>query len=942
MAPYRNSRTGARSTRTQIDHDVFEGLPVRHWRKRSFNINAAPEKDNLDPLGTGDTGWPELPMPRDAHIYSPMSEALLRAARMGQVKKPATPLMDDEKEPGDDEDADGDLDMGFVAKRWAVIPKDMEGPEPEFLAKRRKGLPSVYIGATGPLGTTPRMRKTKIRKVDTEGNSYIWEVLVPEGQAVDGEIVEEETTPTHAPAPGTLVEGLGVVNAEGVVIAGDQAIPAANRRRPPPPKRKAKGPGRGRKKKVAFMSGTEGAATADGPSTVRNGSTSGADDGKGAKMEHEVPDGDTEMGDENVLQDGEEGSEEGSEGEEGEDGDREEGELSPSPTPARSPAEPPIIVVNDIKVEPTKITDNPVPSPSEVPLSSPVEPTREDGSDPMLLDEDDDEPISQSFSEPTVIPIAPRTESVGDATAPLAVEVLQEPMHTSEPGLRLSEAVVEEHFAASIARTLTDAQVKSMTIPTSDTMLQPLPEPVEQSVTGKITESLPEQPIESLTESLTGPMIEPTPDVPTEPATEAVPVSTAEAVAEHTPGAPADLTEEAVPEHLTYNLETILTDPVPTSSMDAAPELTTDIMTTPMTEAMTEPKGESEVELPSEPPTESVTEPVPESKPVALQPTATLPLTEESIAEQSMAEQPLVEQSSAEQPIAEQPLVEQSLVEQSTAKLPLVEQSAAEQPIAELSLTEQSMAEQSMAEQPLVEQSMAEQPTAEQSTTEQPMIEQPLAEQSIAEQLKAEQPMAELPVAEQPVAELALTEQSMAEQSMAEPWARSTTEPFPEAISPERRFSYTRVTTSPQAPTPSPPTPIESTFGLKAPYLSPKAPTMSPPTPIERSMSSSPDIPLADQHFRLPPQIDAAREADQATAPDMHHIPGADGISVEAAPGVDPRVNAQIPVEHNPLDGMAEPKIAEESEGSTQHFSDGDEDLLGSLERSLGEHGGRS
>lgn len=116
---------------------------------------------------------------------------------------------------------------------------------------------------------------------------------------------------------------------------------------------------------------------------------------------------------------------------------------------------------------------------------------------------------------------------------------------------------------------------------------------------------------------------------------------------------------------------------------------------------------------------------------------------------------------------------------------------------------------------------------------------------------------------------------------------------------------------------------------------------MSPPTPIQRSMSSSPDIPLADQHFRLPPQIDAVQEADHASAPDMSHIPGADGLSVEAAPNVGSRVNAQLPVEHDPLNGMAEPRIEEESEGSTQHFTDGEEDLLGSLERSLGKHSGR-
>ncbi|KAL9138230.1 MAG: hypothetical protein Q9175_000556 [Cornicularia normoerica] len=832
---YRNSRTGARSTRAQIDHDVFEGLPVRHWRKRSFNVNAAPEKDNLDPLGTGDTGWPELPMPRDAHMYSPMSEALLRAARMGQVKKPATPIMDDDKEPGEDEDADRDFDMGFVAKRWAVVPKDMEGPEPEFLAKRRKGLPSVYTGAPGPLGNTAQMRKTKIRKVDTEGNSYIWEVLVPEGQAVDGEMVEEESSPTQAPAPGTVVEGLGVVNAEGVVIAGDQAMPAANRRRPPPPKRKAKGPGRGRKKKVAFTSGTEGDATANGVSAVLDGSTAGTDDGQCAKMENGVPHGDTEMGDENVLQEGEEGSEEGSEGEEGEDGDREEGELSPSPTPAKSPEEPSTIVVDDIKVEAAEIAHDATPSPSKKTLSSP-EPIREDSSDPMLLDEDGDESISHSLSGPTITVIAESTDSITNVAAPVAADVSKEAIPTPEYIPRPSEAVLKEPYAASTAEPQTEARTKSMTTPPPDTTLQPLPEPVERSVADEITESLAEQPTESLAESLTRPGKEPTPDIPAEHVTEGIAVSTGGAVTEQTPGAPTDLTEEAVPEPRTHDLEAVMIESMPASSTGAAPKPTTSTMSTSTTEATTEPSGQPKFESPSKSPTESVSKPIEEPKTVAVQ------------------------------------------------------------PVAEQHLDDQSIAEQSIAKQPMTEQPMTDQPTPEQ-----PMPEQPTPEQT-----------------------------------MTEPWARPATEPFPEAISPEGRFSYTRVTTSPQAPTPSPPTPIESTFGLKAPYLSPKAPTMSPPTPIERSMSSSPDIPLADQHFRLPPQIDAAQEADQGPAPDMPHNLGAERMSVQAVPNVDTRVNAQILVKHNPLDGMAEPRAVEESDGSTQHFTDGEEDLLGSLERSLG------
>ena len=824
---YRNSRTGARSTRTQIDHDVFEGLPVRHWRKRSFNVSTAPEKDNLDLLGTGNTGWPELPMPRDAQMYSPMSEALLRAARMGQVKKPATPLLDDEKEPGEDEDADGDLDMGFIAKRWAVVPKDMEGPEPEFLAKRRKGLPSVYTGATGPLGSTPQMRKTKIRKVDTEGNSYIWEVLVPDGQAVDGEIVEEEISPTQAPAPGTVVEGLGVVNAEGVVIAGDQTMPAANRRRPPPPKRKAKGPGRGRKKKVAFTPGAEGVSAANGLGAVLNGSSAGADDRKGAKGRHGVPDGEPEMGDEVVLQEGEEGSEEGSEGEEGEDGDREEGELSPSPTPAKSPAEPPTITVNDIKVESALIKHDATSSPSKLPLSSLAEPSRESISDPMLLDEEDERPRDRSFSGPTMSSIAQTTESTIDLAGPLAVDDSKEMMASPESIPKLSEAVTVVPYAALITEPQAEAEPTFKTESPTNTTLQSQPEHVERIVADEITEPLNEQPTNSPAESLTRPGTEPAADIPAEHLAEGIAVSTPEAVAERTLGVFADITE-AAPEPRTESLEPILTESKLASSMGAALEPTIDIMLTSTTELISEPKEEPETEPLSEPSTSPKTEPVEGLEPVTVQP---------------------------------------------------------------------------LDEQPLVEPFIAEQPVIEQAKTEQPETEQPVAEQS-----------------------------------MMEPWARQATEPSSEAISPERRFSYTRVTTSPQAPTPSPPTPIENKFGLKAPYLSPKAPTMSPPTPIERSMSSSPDIPLADQHFRLPPQIDAVQEADQAPGPDMLQTSGADGTSLEIAPNVDSQINAQIAVEHDAFVGMAEPRPAEESEGSTQHFTDGEEDLLGSLERSLCKH----
>ena len=284
-------------------------------------------------------------MPKDSHLLPPWSQALLRAARMGQVFRPPAPPVEEDKEPGEDEDADGDIEPGFIATKWGLVPRHLEGPEPEFLAKRRKGLSSLYGAVSGAVGASSQMRKTKIKKIDNEGHEYVLEALVPEGQTVQGEVAAGETSLSEAPAPGTVVEGVGIVNAEGVVIAGEQIQPTPPRRKPPPPKRKAKGPGRGRKKKVAFASGPNGTAL---PRDLNGPSSGVVSEGVGITnggSDQPTGDGDVEMGDDSMLQDGEEGSEDDEEGEEGEDGDREDGELSPSPapptaSPLQQPAEP--------------------------------------------------------------------------------------------------------------------------------------------------------------------------------------------------------------------------------------------------------------------------------------------------------------------------------------------------------------------------------------------------------------------------------------------------------------------------------------------------------------------------------------------------------------------------------------------------------------------------
>lgn len=341
---FRSNRARDRSGRTQIDHDVFEGLPVRQWRQGESLIGPPPTVQ----AAPGKQIWPEPPMPRDWHMLPEVSQQLLRAARAGKLYKPPTPPHDGEDKL-DEDDGEGTskaTQEGFLIRKWSQIPRHLEPPEREYLAKRRKGLPSVYStwsGQQGPLAQTGTMRKTKVRRTDAEANMNVWEVLVPEGQTVEGEVLEEaaEAVPASAPAvaPGTVIEGVGVVNADGLVVAGSEIVqPPPPRRKPPPPRRKPKkGPGRGHKKKVAFESGVEGAVEGQNGDVQADGLAVPRIHAEGATP----AEGDTPMPD---AQEGDEDEESGEEGEEVEevddDEDREEGELSETPNDPITPARP--------------------------------------------------------------------------------------------------------------------------------------------------------------------------------------------------------------------------------------------------------------------------------------------------------------------------------------------------------------------------------------------------------------------------------------------------------------------------------------------------------------------------------------------------------------------------------------------------------------------------
>ena len=304
---------------------------------------------------------------------------------MGRFNLPPSRPLEDDKEIGEEEEAEGEPDTGVVTSRWAHVPKDMEQPEPEFLAKRRKGLPSLYGAAAGSGVVNGSMRKIKVKKVDADGNTTVWDVLAPEGAVVEGEIDEGEEIMTEAPAPGTVVEGVGVANADGVVIAGEQVMPAPARRRPPPPKRKPKGPGRGRKKKVVIES--EGRPTGVSTDLDPTKTDNPQPTSEGLKVPEN--DGDRAQSDESGLQEGEEGSEEDDDdGDDGEDGDREEGEISDqdgatprSESPSKSSSKPPPGIIEPSSVPKPALYDSATPQPSN---STRIESAKEPSSSPDL------------------------------------------------------------------------------------------------------------------------------------------------------------------------------------------------------------------------------------------------------------------------------------------------------------------------------------------------------------------------------------------------------------------------------------------------------------------------------------------------------------------------------------------------------------------------------
>ncbi|RDA88323.1 hypothetical protein CP532_5575 [Ophiocordyceps camponoti-leonardi (nom. inval.)] len=233
-----------------VDHDDFEGLPVRQWRHEwvSVTTQQPPEQQQQNDI------WAvELPhgLPRDSNLLPAHSQELLRAARSGRLYKRPPPTDDDDID-GDmtlppekpDKKDDDSLAQGFSVKVWKQLPRNVEAPTLPHLAKRRKGtvtIASRTVQEKPDLTGQPTVTRATVRRIDAAGNPYTEEVTLVEGQPVAGEIIATRVE---------LVAASGGLDVGNAAAATPQAAstPSLRKRMPPPKRRGRAGPGRGKKK----------------------------------------------------------------------------------------------------------------------------------------------------------------------------------------------------------------------------------------------------------------------------------------------------------------------------------------------------------------------------------------------------------------------------------------------------------------------------------------------------------------------------------------------------------------------------------------------------------------------------------------------------------------------------------------------------------------------
>lgn len=512
---YRPPGRSNRSGRTNADNDVFEGLPVKQWGHQLSRVSLAPPVAEAQP--GPDDKWGEPPMPRDYQLLNPWTQHLLRLARSGKVgtkRKQESDPLDDEKleEEAATEDVNAKTSVderAYVAKKWKPVPEHQlvqEHKHFEFLAKRRKGLPSLYA-PDQQNGAVVSMRKTKVQRADiSSGETVVYEVLVPEGQHVDGEVLESTELADAKPitaAPGTVIEGVGIANDEGVLVAEHLKPAVAPRRNRPPPKKKG-GPGRG-KKRVTFTNPDGSTYTTIVPNAtkivpqpgqivkhVAKGEEAGADVSveEAAQRQTSQP---HEGGEDEGSDDGDDDGDD--------DDDREDGEMSDEDAPgtgAATPAKPDTPAKASTSAP---LAEESVPQPMED-----VQPSSEAVADHEKLNEaaapeqppEPEQPID-STSQPAPAEPAPpkdassspevalaksnsRSGSLADPPAVSLEEQKEEPSEAATVNEEQSKDVAEPAIEATEAAPTDPVPPIEAVAPTTEEMEKPPAEAAEQTV----------------------------------------------------------------------------------------------------------------------------------------------------------------------------------------------------------------------------------------------------------------------------------------------------------------------------------------------------------------------------------------------------------------------------------------------------------------------------
>ncbi|KAI0154491.1 hypothetical protein GGR52DRAFT_588284 [Hypoxylon sp. FL1284] len=345
--PNTQTRRGNRSG--YVEHDDFEGLPVRQWRQEWVSIAPPPPTDTAQ---KNDVWALELPhgMPKDSHLLPTHTQELLRAARSGRLYKRPPPTEEEEVDadaaPAEkpEKKEEDPTSKGFQVKVWKQVARNAEGPTVSHLAKRRKGL--VTLSSSIPAGPSsgPAIVKATVRRVDAAGNPYTQEVTLNEGQPVEGEIISTTVVPAPAVPPECgCVCCCDTQNLKAQAEDGKRSCPLPASTRPD-----------------VSVTGAGTATDGNNPSGQGIGDLKPGDQSESKNQDSEM------AGDD----DGDDGEDDGEEGEDGDEGDEEDSEMPDGESGAGLRAE--SEAKTDLVPEPSPSVFRLSPVPTQFPLGLPL------------------------------------------------------------------------------------------------------------------------------------------------------------------------------------------------------------------------------------------------------------------------------------------------------------------------------------------------------------------------------------------------------------------------------------------------------------------------------------------------------------------------------------------------------------------------------------------